>query len=77
MAIGDLSVKPEDFFFLKHHPAQGSYTLQWWIPIPSSLQGLHFWEITVVEMKRNTFLLTPQMPWSRGKESYNPLLGLQ
>lgn len=25
MAIGDLSVKP-DFFFLKHHPAQESYT---------------------------------------------------
>lgn len=42
----------------------------------SSLQGLQFWEITVLEMK-HTFLLTPQMPWSRGKGSYNPLLGLQ
>ena len=45
--------------------------------ITRSLRGLHFWARTGLEMKRDAFLLTPQMPWSTGKGSYNPPPGLQ
>lgn len=53
--------------------------LRSWFPgsITTSKHQLHFWETMVPEMKRNTFLLTPQTPWSRGKGFYNPPLGLQ
>lgn len=79
VAVGDRSVKSNDLFSFLHITLPQGHILWPWFQgsIATSLQRLHFWEMIVLEMKRHTSVLTPQMPWSRGRGSYNPPPGPQ